>query len=74
MTGYQKRTADKGIEKIQDDIMALHEAYQFLMKKYKYVDINVSKFFHPNRYNKNLDFDCRFKTKPMRAQICSNTE
>ena len=35
LTGYQKRTADKGIEKIQDDIMALHEAYQFLMKKYK---------------------------------------
>ena len=35
LTGYKKRTADRGLEKIQDDIMALHEAYQFLMKKYK---------------------------------------
>ena len=45
LTGYQKRTADKGIEKIQDDIMALHEAYQFLMKKYKLVDIHLLSFY-----------------------------
>ena len=35
LTGYQKRTADRGVEKIQEDIMNLHEAYQFLMKKYQ---------------------------------------
>ena len=35
LTGFQKRKALAGEDKIQDDIMNLHEAYQFLMKKYK---------------------------------------
>ena len=35
LTGFQKRKAQAGEDKIQDDIMNLHEAYQFLMKKYK---------------------------------------
>ena len=36
LTGYKKRTADRGVEKIQEDLLNLQEAYQFLMKKYRY--------------------------------------
>lgn len=35
LTGYKKRTADGGVDKIQEDIMKVHEAYQFLMKEYR---------------------------------------
>ena len=38
LTGYKKRTADRGVEKIQDDLLNLQEAYQFLMKKYRYLN------------------------------------
>ena len=37
LTGYKKRTADRGVEKIQEDLLNLQEAYQFLMKKYRYI-------------------------------------
>ena len=38
LTGYKKRTADRGVEKIQEDLLNLQEAYQFLMKKYRYLN------------------------------------
>jgi hypothetical protein len=44
LTGFQKRKAQAGEDKIQDDIMNLHEAYQFLMKKYKYGKVYVRLF------------------------------
>ena len=47
LTGYKKRKASEG-DKVQDEVRQLHEAYQFLMKKYRCVG-NTQREYDINR-------------------------